>query len=109
MGELKIQYSDKKVTPFGGMKLLKDFIDTTNIIKDLKSVNLPQPKSNAGIDPIDIIQGFWLAIFTGASRYIHADWLRGDTVLQEIFDIKRLPSQATYSRLFHPKLCNRKS
>jgi len=26
MGELKIQYSDKKVTPFGGMKLLKDFI-----------------------------------------------------------------------------------
>jgi hypothetical protein len=101
MGELKIQYSDKKVTRFGGMKLLKDFIDTTNIIKDLESVNLPQPKSNAGIDPIDIIQGFWLAIFTGASRYIHADWLRGDTVLQEIFDIKRLPSQATYSRFFH--------
>ena len=101
MGELKIQYSDKKVTPFGGMKLLKDFIDTTNIIKDLKSVNLPQPKSNAGINPIDIIQGFWLAIFTGASRYIHADWLRGDTVLQEIFNIKRLPSQSTYSRFFH--------
>ena len=25
MGELKIEYSDKKVTPFGGMKLLKNF------------------------------------------------------------------------------------
>jgi hypothetical protein len=93
MGELKIQYSDKKATPFGGMKLLKDFIDTTNIIKDLESVNIPQPQSNAGINPIDIIQGFWLSIFTGASRYIHADWLRYDTVLQNIFDIKRLPSQ----------------
>lgn len=101
MGELKIQYSDKKVTPFGGMKLLKDFIDTTNIIDDLRSVNLPYPQSNAGIDPIDIIQGFWLSIFTGASRYIHADWLRYDTVLQDIFQIKRLPSQATYSRFFH--------
>ena len=101
MGELKIQYSDKKVTPFGGMKLLKDFIDKTDIIKDLESVNIPQPQSNAGINPIDIIQGFWLSIFTGASRYIHADWLRYDTVLQEIFDIKRLPSQATYSRFFH--------
>lgn len=33
MGELKINYSDKKVTPFAGMKLLKDFIDTSNIIK----------------------------------------------------------------------------
>jgi len=101
MGELKIQYSNKKVTPFGGMKLLKDFIDKTDIIKDLESVNIPQPQSNAGINPIDIIQGFWLSIFTGASRYIHADWLRYDTVLQEIFDIKRLPSQATYSRFFH--------
>ena len=101
MGELKIQYSDKKVTPFGGMKLLKDFIDTTNIIKDLRSVDLPYPQSNAGIDPVDIIQGFWLSIFTGASRYIHADWLRYDTVLQNIFDIKRLPSQSTYSRFFH--------
>ena len=83
------------------MKLLKDFIDKTDIIKDLESVNIPQPQSNAGINPIDIIQGFWLSIFTGASRYIHADWLRYDTVLQEIFDIKRLPSQATYSRFFH--------
>ena len=101
MGELKIKYSDKKVTPFGGMKLLKNFMDTTNIIEDLRSVNLPYPQSNAGIDPIDIIQGFWLSIFTGASRYIHADWLRYDTVLQEIFQIKRLPSQATYSRFFH--------
>ncbi len=95
MGELKIQYSDKKVTPFGEMKLLKDFIDTTSVIDDLKSVNLPYPKSNAGINPIDIIQGFWLSIFIGASRYIHVDWLRYDTVLQEIFKIKRLSSQAT--------------
>jgi len=101
MGALKIEYSDKKVTPFGGMKLLKDFIDKTDIIKDLESVNLPYPGSNAGYNPIDIIQGFWLSIFTGASRYIHADWLRYDTTLQEIFDMKRLPSQSTYSRFFH--------
>ena len=91
MGALKIEYSDKKVTPFGGMKLLKDFMDKTDIIKDLESVNLPYPQSNAGYNPIDIVQGFWLSIFTGASRYIHADWLRYDTTLQEIFDIKRLP------------------
>ncbi len=101
MDELKIEYSDKKVTPFGGMKLLKDFMDKTDIIKDLESVNLLYPQSNAGYNPIDIIQGFWLSIFTGASRYIHADWLRYDTTLQEIFDIKRLPSQAIYSRFFH--------
>lgn len=40
MDELKIQYSNKKVSSFG-MKLLKKFIDTTNLIKDLQNVNLP--------------------------------------------------------------------
>lgn len=101
MGELKIEYSDKKVTPFGGMKLLKDFIDKTTVYEDLRSVDLPSPNSNAGYNPIDIITGFWLSIFTGASRFIHADWLRYDTTLQEIFGFKRLPSLATYSRFFH--------
>ena len=101
MGELKIEYSDKKVTPFGGMKLLKDFIDKTDVIDNLKSVNLPVGFSNRAYDPIDIVQGFRLAIFTGASRYIHADWLRYDTTLQSIFEINKLPSQSTYSRFFH--------
>ena len=32
MGELKIEYSYKKITPFGGMKLLKDFMDKTNVV-----------------------------------------------------------------------------
>ena len=35
MGKLKIEYSDKKITPFGGMKLLKDFMDKTSVIDDL--------------------------------------------------------------------------
>lgn len=60
MGELKIEYSDKKVTPFGGMKLLKNFIDKTRVIEDLKSVNLPIGFSNRAYYPINIIQGFWL-------------------------------------------------
>jgi len=101
MGELQIAYSDKKVSPFGGMKLLKEFMDRTDIMKHLGEVPLPHPMSNAGFDPSTIVMGFWLSIFTGASRYIHADWLRYDTTLQEIFELKRLPSQATYSRFFH--------
>ncbi|MBD3843424.1 MAG: hypothetical protein IE909_16390 [Campylobacterales bacterium] len=46
MGVLKIEYSDKKITPFGGMKLLKDFIDKTDVVSDLRSVDLPVGYSN---------------------------------------------------------------
>ena len=47
-----------------------------------------------------IVESVWLSISTGASRFIHADWLRYDTVLQEIFGFECMPSQSTYSRFF---------
>ena len=86
MGKLKINYLDKKVIPFGGMKLLKDFMDQTTVPEDPNAVAFPQLGSNAELNPSVIIQGFWMSIFTGASRhYVHADWLlRYDETLQEI-------------------------
>ena len=41
-----------------------------------------------------------MSIWTGASRYIHADWLRYDKTLQSIFGWERTPSQSTFSRFF---------
>ncbi len=41
-----------------------------------------------------------MSIWTGASRYIHADWLRYDTTLHDIFGWDKMPSQSTYSRFF---------
>jgi hypothetical protein len=101
MGELKIAYSDKKVTPWGGMKLLKDFIDHLQIFSYLKELNIPQPNSNAGYNPNVLILGFWLSIFTGGNRFSHTDWLRYDTTLQSIFEIDKLPSSSTYNRFFY--------
>jgi len=101
MGELKVEYIDKNITPFGGMKVLKDFMDKIDIYKDLREVNLPYPRSNRGCNPITIIKSFWISIFVGASRYIHADWLRGNKSLQEIFELKNMSSLSTYSRFFH--------
>lgn len=100
MVNLPIEFSDKQVTPFGGMSLMKQFIDQTGIREYMSSLELPFPKSNRGYDPMHIIESFWLSIWTGASRYIHCDWLRYDTVLQEIFGWEEMPSQSTYSRFF---------
>ncbi|MFQ3577265.1 MAG: hypothetical protein SNJ77_12595 [Cytophagales bacterium] len=44
-------------------------------------MNLPEPGSNRGYNPSDIVLSFWLGIWTGASRYIHCDWVRYDKVL----------------------------
>jgi len=100
MVNLPIEYSDKQVTPFGGMSLMKRFIDKTEIREYLSELDLPQPGSNRGYYPEQIIESFWLGIWTGASRYIHCDWLRYDKTLQSIFNWKEMPSQSTYSRFF---------
>lgn len=100
MVNLPIEYSDKPVTPFGGMSLMKRFLDQTEIKAYLGTLDLPQPGSNRGYDPVDIVTSFWLSIWTGASRYVHCDWLRYDTVLQSIFALDQMPSQSTYSRFF---------
>ena len=100
MVNLPIEYTDKAVTPFGGMALMKRFMDQTGIREALKEVDLPQGGSNRAYDATQIIEGFWLGIWTGASRYIHCDWLRQDESLARIFGYESLPSQSTYSRFF---------
>jgi hypothetical protein len=100
MVNLPISYSDKKVTLFGVMCLIKRFLDQTGIRDDLSSIDLPQPGSNRGYDHVQIVESFWLGLWTGANRYIHCDWLRHDKVLQDIFGWQEMPSQSTYSRFF---------
>jgi len=100
MVNLPIEFSDKQVTPFGGMSLMKRFIDQTGIREYMRGIDLPYPQSNRGYDPMHIVESFWLSIWTGASRYIHCDWLRYDTTLQKIFGWEQMPSQSTYSRFF---------
>ncbi|SFF12530.1 IS1380 family transposase [Thermophagus xiamenensis] len=100
MVNLPIEYTDKKVTPFGGMSLMKRFVDSIKIREQLSLLDLPERGSNRSYDPTHIIESFWLSIWTGASRFIHADWLRYDTTLHEIFGWDKMPSQSTYSRFF---------
>ena len=77
---------------------MKRFIVQTGTRNFLDKLNLPQPGSNRGYDPKHVVESFWLSIWTGASRYIHCDWLRYDKTLQYIFGWTEMPSQSTYSR-----------
>ena len=74
-----------KVMPFGGMSLMKRFLDQTGIRAYLSELDLLKSGSTAGYQPEHITEAFWLSIWTGASRYISCDWLGYDTALQDIF------------------------
>ena len=46
MVNLPIEFSDKQVTPFGGMSLMKRFVDSLGIRNKLRELPLPQGQSN---------------------------------------------------------------
>ena len=54
MVNLPIEYSDKQVTPFGGMSLMKSFLDQTGIREFMQELDLPYPNSNRGYAPVHI-------------------------------------------------------
>jgi hypothetical protein len=62
MEDLQIEYSDLNITPWGGMKLMKNFIDQTRINTCLEGLDLPQPGSNRGYDLKDIAESFWVSV-----------------------------------------------
>jgi hypothetical protein len=85
MVNLPIEYSGKPVTPFGGMALMKRFVDQTRIREHLATLDLPQGGSNCAYDTVHVVEVFWMGLWTGASRCIHCDWLRQDVMLAAIF------------------------
>ena len=101
LSELRIEYSDRAVTAWGGMKLMKDFVERTGIKEYLSGLELPHPGSNRGYSPLDIVEAFWVSVWIGARRFVQSGWLQYDHVLREIFNWKAVPSHSTYGRFFH--------
>jgi Transposase DDE domain group 1 len=99
--ELEIGYTDKEITPWGGMVLLRKMLEKINFSEALKSCpDLPSPRSNRGYDAQTIIESFIVSIWGGANRFLHTEVVRHDKALSKIFEWKRTPGQDTYKRFF---------
>jgi hypothetical protein len=94
------EFTDKKVTAWGGLRPFKEFLDRTNIRQVLKESALPQPGSNRGYDPVDVLESFWVGVWLGAVRFSHTAIVRFDDALKDIFGWKKLPCVSTYTRFF---------
>ena len=69
MKDLDLSFCDKNITPFGGMVLMKKMMDHLGFPSLLKSLPLPQPKSNRGYDPTQLMMQFMISVWCGANAY----------------------------------------
>lgn len=104
MKDLPYEFTEKQVSPWGGLRLIEETYRRSGLkaeLERLSQANLPQPASNRGYFPVDLIEGFIISVILGAKRLSHSGTLRNDHVIQRIFDWRKgMASQSTFSRFF---------
>lgn len=103
MNGLAYEFTDKEVSPWGGLRLIEETYRRSRLKQYLNEdcSGLPNPGSNRGYSTVDLIEGFLVSIILGAKRLSHSGTLRHDKVIGRIFSWQKgMASQSTFSRFF---------
>jgi hypothetical protein len=101
MGNYKIEFTDKEITPWGGLSLLHQMLERMNISEVISGASLPEQGSNRGYKPEQIIQNFWVGVWCGANCFEHLEVTRHDQVIKEIFGWGKMPGSRAFQRYFN--------
>lgn len=99
--EYDYSFTNKEVTPWGGMVFLRQFLQQMGFSKQVAECDaLPQPGSNRGYDITTLLEAFICSVWCGANRFMHTEITRSDTALGKIFGWESVPGQDAYKRFF---------
>ena len=65
MLDLKIAFTDKEITPWSGIVLVKKMLDRISFDEQLNKLRLPLQDFNRGYDPSQLIKQFMTSIWCG--------------------------------------------
>lgn len=109
MPSLPYEYTDKMITPWGGLRLIEEFWTKIGFRSQFRELPWDEPGSGRGYEHFEIAESFLVSVILGAQRFSEASYLGVDEVIQEIFSWdKGMPNQSTLSRFF-PKYTEEKA
>jgi hypothetical protein len=97
---LKIEFTDKEITPWGGIVLLRQMLEKMQFQEALENAPLPIQGSNRGYDPKQLILNFLISVWCGANCFEHLEVTRQDQVIKELFDWQQMPGNRSFQRYF---------
>ena len=100
MANLKIEFTDKEITAWGGIAVLQRMMEKMSFAEVLAGAPLPVQGSNRGYDRLQLIIQFIISIWCGASRYEHLEVTRFDAVIQQMFGWKSMAGHRAFVRYF---------
>ena len=96
----EIKFTSREVSAWGGMALMKRMLDSMNFRAAASQWNLPEPGSNRGYPPVQLIEQLLVSIWCGACRFTHLDITRLDSTLTRLFGWTRVAGHKAIVRLF---------
>lgn len=99
--EMEIRWTDKPVTPWGGLALWSGLAQQVGLVSALREALPFRLTSPNATDPVAVVLAFMAGILTGSRRLAHIERLRGDVGVKEILGLPRIVSDTTLGRFFN--------
>lgn len=99
--DFEVRFTSREITPWGGMALMRRMLQGMNFSEAAKQWDLPQPGSNRGYEPVQLIEQFLVSIWCGANRFAQAYITRMDGVLTRLFGWTKVAGQKAIMRFFN--------
>ena len=99
--DYEVRFTSREITAWGGMALMRRMLQGMKLSEAAKQWDLPQPCSNRGYEPLQIIEQFLVSIWCGANRFAHADITRMDGTLTRLFGWTRVAGHKAIMRFFN--------
>jgi hypothetical protein len=95
---LKVAYTDKPVSGWGGLVAMVRFFDKRGV-RELLGRALPDGRTSPNQIPVvDMVLSFLISVLTGGRRFAHVERLRADEAVRGILGVERLPSAMSLTR-----------
>lgn len=98
--DLQLSFTDKEVSPWSGIMLLKKMLDRMGFDEQLDKLPLPTQGSNRGYSANQLIKQFMTSIWCGANRFEHCEITRHDKVIQQCWGFKQMAGNKAFGRFF---------
>lgn len=98
--DFEIKFTDREVSAWGGLALMKRMLERMEFRQAASGWDLPQPGSNRGYPPLQLIEQWIVSIWCGACRFAHAETVRFDGTLTRLFGWTRAAGHRAIVRLF---------
>src|SRR6266576_1046252 len=83
-GEVKIEYTTKALSGWGGLALLFEFGERVGFFRLLEGVLPNKKRSPNKVSSMDVVKTLYATVLSGGNRFAHAERIRGDEVIRQV-------------------------